>query len=136
MATNPEVLLLGAVALHAGFQLTVTAVVYPALFRAQDWDSAHTAHTRAITPVVAVVYAALVGACVWVEVDGIAGPATVVALAGVALSLLVTAVVAGPTHGRLAQGRDRRLLRRLQTADLVRNAGALMALAGALFAVL
>jgi len=128
--------LLAAVAVHAGFQATVTALVYPALFRAQDWDTAHAAHTRAITPLVGVVYVSLVVSCVWVEVDGIRGPGTVLALAGVALSLTTTALFAGPLHGRLARGRDRRLVHALRMADAVRCAGAVLALAGALPAAL
>ena len=134
MATASETLLLAAVAMHAGFQLTVTALVYPALFRAPDWERAHAAHSRSITPLVAVVYAALVAAAVWVVVDGIDEAATVVALAGVALSLATTALVAAPAHGRLAAGRDATVVRRLRVADLVRTAGAVVALAGALVA--
>ena len=51
-----------AAALHAGFQVTVTVLVYPALAgrSAAEWSAAHTRHSRAITPVVAVVYGALV----------------------------------------------------------------------------
>ena len=53
--------LLAATALHFGFQVTVTAIVYPALARvaAPGWAAAHRAHTRAIMPMVAVVYGAL-----------------------------------------------------------------------------
>jgi hypothetical protein len=57
--------LLAAAALHAGFQLTVTAIVYPALASTpvDDWAEAHDRHSRRITPVVAVVYGAAVVAC-------------------------------------------------------------------------
>lgn len=134
MATTPETALLAAVAVHAGFQLTVTVLVYPALFRAPDWDHAHAAHSRSITPLVAVVYAALVATAVWVVVDGIDDAATVVALTGVTLSLATTAAVAAPAHGRLAEGRDAAVVRRLRVADLVRTAGAVLALGGALVA--
>lgn len=136
MALAPDVALLIATAVHAGFQLTVSALVYPALFRAHDWDAAHAAHQRAITPVVAVTYAGLVAASVWVLVDGLAGAGRVVALAGVAVSLGMTALVAAPTHGRLARGPDPALVRRLRLADLVRTVGAFVALAGAVLATL
>jgi hypothetical protein len=136
LATTPETVLVAATAAHAGFQVTVSAVVYPALTRARDFDRAHRAHTRAITPVVVVVYAGLVAACAWAIVDGIQGIGTVLALVGAAVSLATTALVAAPTHGRLAHGRDEMLLRRLSVADLVRTAGALLAVAGALLAAL
>jgi hypothetical protein len=136
MAATPDVVLLTAVAVHAGFQVTVTALVYPALFRAPDWDRAHAAHSRAITLIVGVVYAALVAAAAWVLLDGVTGPSTVVALAGVALSLAATALVAAPLHSRLSRGRDARLLRRLRIADSARTVGALVALLGAALAAL
>jgi hypothetical protein len=84
--------------------------------------------------VVAVVYGALLAAVAWVAVDGIHDAGTVVALVGVALSLATTALVAAPVHSRLAQGRDETLLRRLLVADVVRTAGAVLAVAGALLA--
>jgi hypothetical protein len=135
VATNAEVALLAATAVHAGFQVTVTVLVYPALFRAQDWVSAHRAHGRAITPVVAVVYAALVLAVGGAILEGVSGPGTVVAIVGVALSLAVTALVAAPLHGRLTGHREVALLRRLRIADLVRTAGAVVGLVGAALAV-
>ncbi len=110
--------------------------MYPALFRAPDWEPAHTAHRRGITPVVAVVYTALVATSAWVVADGVRGPSSVVALAGVALALGATALAAAPLHGKVARGRDATLLRRLRVADLVRSLGALVALSGALLAVL
>ena len=134
MATTSETALLAAVAVHTGFQLTVTTLVYPALFRATDWDRAHAMHSRSITPLVALVYAALVATGAWVLVDGVAHPGTMVALGGVALSLATTALVAAPLHGRLAGGRDPALVRRLRVADLVRTAGAVLALVGAVSA--
>jgi hypothetical protein len=136
VATTSETALLAATAVHAGFQLTVTALVYPALFRAPDWQAAHTAHRRSITPVVALVYAALVAAAVLALVDGPSGPCTVVALGGVALALGTTALVAAPLHGRLSPGRDEGLVRRLRVADLVRTVAAFAALAGAVVAAL
>ncbi|HET8765795.1 MAG TPA: FMN-binding negative transcriptional regulator, partial [Pedococcus sp.] len=59
--------LLGAAGLHAGFQLTVTTLVYPALARvdASRWAEAHDRHSRAITPLVGVVYLLLLAAGAW-----------------------------------------------------------------------
>lgn len=133
MVTPAEVMLLAATAVHLGFQATVTTMVYPALFASPDWADAHRRHSRAITPVVAVVYGALVAAATWVLVSGALTAWTVVSLLGVALSLATTAVVAAPLHGRLARGRDAGLIRRLTWADLVRTTGALVAF-GASFA--
>jgi hypothetical protein len=125
----------GATALHLGFQLTVTLVVYPALARAESWERAHAAHTRAITPLVVAVYAALVGSSAWVLVERGTGGWMTVAIAGAGVSLLVTALVAGPAHGRLSSGRDPKLLRRLVVADLVRTAAALVAVVAAFVGV-
>jgi hypothetical protein len=131
---TPEAALLGATALHAGFQLTVTAIVYPALFRAPEWRPAHDFHTRAITPLVVVVYGVLVLACGWTLVDGATVAGTWVALAGVVVAFGATALRAAPLHGRLGEGRHAALVRSLRAADLVRAAGALVALAGAVVA--
>ena len=129
-----SVALLASAAVHLGFQVTVTFVVYPALAATSDWDRAHPAHTRAITPVVVVVYAALVLAAGWALLSTWIDPWTVLAVAGGSVALLATALVAGPTHGRLAGGKDPALLRRLLAADRVRAAGALVCLAGAVLA--
>jgi hypothetical protein len=52
--------LLASTALHAGFQLTVTLVIYAALAGVQpdQWVAAHARHSRRITPPVALVYGA------------------------------------------------------------------------------
>ena len=128
--------LLAAAALHAGFQLTVTAIVYPALASTpvDDWAEAHGWHSRRITPVVAVVYGAAVVACA-LAATADPGPGTWVALAGTAVAIVVTATLAAPLHGRL-DTRDPALLARLVAADRVRCAAACLALAGALGAVL
>jgi hypothetical protein len=123
--------LLAAAALHLGFQLTVTAVVYPALARAEDWERAHPAHTRSITPVVVLVYGALVVAGGWALVVTWPDPWVLVSAGGGGAALLATALVAAPTHGRLAVHRDPVLLRRLLGADLARAVGAVVCLAGA-----
>lgn len=133
VATTAESALLAATALHLGFQLTVSAVVYPALARAGDWSVAHPAHSRAIAPVVVLVYGALLGSGAWALWDG-PTVGVLVAVAGVGVSMLVTATVAAPTHGRLARGRDEALLRRLLRADWVRTLGAAVGVVGALAA--
>jgi hypothetical protein len=130
-----EVALLGAAALHLGFQLSVTLVVYPALAAAPDWPRAHAAHSRAIAPVVLVVYGALVLAGGWALTATWAEPWVLVAVAGGGVSLLATALVAAPTHGRLAGGRDDALVRRLLAADRARAAGAVVCAIAAALAV-
>ena len=135
--TGWAVALLAATCLHAGFQLTVTVLVYPALARVpvQSWAVEHDRHSRRITPLVGVVYAAVL-----VTAAGalLTSPSYAVgsAVAGHALTLGVTAAVAAPLHGRLGRGRDASLVGRLLVADRVRAAGVVVALAGAIAAVL
>ncbi len=131
-----EALVLAAGALHAGFQVTVSALVYPALLRAEPFGPAHRRHSRGIAPVVVVVYGALVATGVARLVVGDLDGASTVALGGAALAGLTTALVAAPTHGRLAAGRTDALARRLTRADLVRTVGAVVGFAGALVAAL
>lgn len=134
--------LLAATGVHAGFQATVTVLVYPALARLPEdaWARGHAAHTRAITPLVAVVYGALLVACAGAAIsalrsaDGAESFAVWVAVAASAAVLALTATLAAPTHSRLASGRTEPLLRRLLLADRARLAGALVALAAALWA--
>ncbi len=120
-----------AASLHAGFQLTVSALVYPQLARVapSDWTEVHARHSRLILPLVAVVYAGLVGSAVWVLA---AGPSRleVAAIGCAAACLGVTAVGAAPLHGRLDRP-DPVLLRRLLALDRVR---ALLAVAAAVLA--
>ncbi|MFG1992474.1 hypothetical protein ACGFJ7_21095 [Actinoplanes sp. NPDC048988] len=125
-----EIALLAAAAVHLGFQVTVTAVAYPALARVppDQWGPAHRAHTRAITPVVVVVYGSLVVTGGWVLWSGPRVGAWV-ALAATAVALLATALAAAPAHGRLAGGRDPLVWRRLLRADLVRTLAAAVAVA-------
>jgi hypothetical protein len=132
------VALLGAAGTHLGFQLSVTLLVYPALARVpgRDWLDAHAAHSRAITPLVIVVYGVLVLAVVWALVAGWPDAWTMVAATGAGVSFLATALVAAPTHGRLASGRDDALLRRLLAADRVRTLGAVVCCAAAAVAAL
>jgi hypothetical protein len=135
----PAVALLGAAALHLGFQVTVTTLVYPALVRSPEsgWAAAHSRHSRGVTPLVATVYAALVAAATWALLAAPLTPALVLTLAGAAMSLATTAFVAAPLHGRLGQeGPTPALLHRLVVADRVRTAGALVCAAGAVAACL
>lgn len=128
--------LLGATAAHAGFQATVTLLVYPALARvtAEDWSSAHALHSRRITPLVVVVYGALLVACAGALVSSPTTTGVWVAVLGAAGTFLVTATAAAPTHGKLAAGRSDPLVARLLRADRLRLACALVALAGAVLA--
>jgi len=124
-----------AAALHLGFQATVTVLVYPALARAgrehpAQWRAVHDRHSRSIVWLVGVVYVALLAAGVWLLVTG-PSPLALLSLAGAWGAVLVTGLVAAPTHGRLDEP-DPTLLRRLLLADRARTALALLgALAGA-----
>lgn len=127
---------LAAAAAHAGFQATVSVVVYPALarVRAAHWREQHDRHSRAIAPLVGVLYLAVLGTGVW----WLLADASVLAWVAVALSagaVAVTAAVAAPLHGRLTR-RDDALLRRLLAADRVRTAFAVAGAVVALVAVL
>ncbi len=128
--------LLVATAVHLGFQLTITLVAYPALLATDDahWRAAHTAHGRRITPLVALVYGALVVTAVGALITA-RSPAVVAAALACAVAALSTAAVAAPTHGRLGEGRTAELVRRLQVADAVRTSAAIVAVLAAALAV-
>lgn len=137
---EPGPWLLLVAAAHLGFQVTVDLVVYPALGEVPDdgWTRAHERHSRRITPVVAAIYPPLVLVLAWALVAEPDEAGTWLALAGGAVSVVTTAVVAAPTHGRLSSAgpADRpALMRRLDRADRVRTVGALVCLAGAVLAV-
>lgn len=151
METAGPVLLVGATALHLGFQLVVTALVYPVLLAngpeqdddggpAQDrWSRAHELHRRRITPVVGLVYGLLALACAAALVSGPPagwrGAAAQASVAAVVVVVVVTATTAGPAHGRLASsGRSEALVRTLRRADAVRLAGAAVAAVAAVLA--
>ena len=126
-----DVLLVAATALHAGFQLVVTGLAYPAFAEvpADGWAVRHGRHTRRVTWLVVPVYGAVVvtsGLVGLVPADGPSGW-QVAALVATAAALLTTALVAGPAHHRLAAGRDPGVLRRLLRADRVRCAAACLA---------
>ncbi|KRF35323.1 hypothetical protein [Nocardioides sp. Soil805] len=124
-----------ATALHAGFQVTVTVLVYPVLARrgAEEWRVAHERHSRSIAPLVGVVYLALLVTGGWLVASG---PDTAgwVALALTAAALATTAGAAAPVHGRLAD-RDDRLVARLLVVDRWRCAFAVLGAVTALVAV-
>lgn len=130
------VILLAAAALHAGFQFTVTSVVYPALVSTEPagWHGAHAAHSRAITPIVVLTYGALLLACGWALWAMPSSVGVWMCAAGATLSMSATALVAAPTHGALSRGPDPALLRRLTCSDRVRALGALIALIGGIVA--
>jgi hypothetical protein len=129
-----------ASALHLGFQLTVTMVVYPALARVDDagWTLAHTRHSRGITPLVVLTYGALGLSGVWALLTLPDGSATavgvVVSVTGALVAGLTTASVAAPLHRRLSHGRDQALVDRLLRADRLRALGALVSFTGAALA--
>jgi hypothetical protein len=125
--------LLGATAAHAGFQATVTLLVYPALARvpAPDWSSAHDLHSRRITPLVVILYGALLVAAAGAVWSAPSSVGVWVAVLGIVATFAVTAAGAAPTHGRLAAGRDDQLLDRLLRVDRLRLGFALVALCGA-----
>ena len=139
MVDTAAAALLGAAGLHAGFQLTVTTLVYPALARVDGsrWPEAHDRHSRAITPLVGVVYLLLLAAGAWALATLPLTTGLATAAVGAALSLGTTAAVAAPLHGRLGrEGPEPALVRRLLVADRVRCGGAVLCLVGAALACL
>lgn len=130
-----DVVLVAAAALHAGFQLVVTALVYPALVdtRPTEWPVRHAAHTRRITPVVALVYGSVVAALVLVALDGL-DPARGLVLAASVTAFSLTGLVAAPAHARLGHGWDERVVRRLVVADRLRLLLAVVAAVAAVVA--
>jgi hypothetical protein len=131
----PAFALVVAAALHLGFQLTVTTLVYPALIRvdADRWSLAHYRHSRGIAPLVVLTYGLLIVTGGWAIATAY-DAALLVSVCGGGLSMLTTALVAAPIHNRLAEGPEERLLRRLVRADRVRCLGAVVCLGGALLA--
>ena len=133
---EPEGALLAVTAAHAGFQVVVSAVVYPALadVSAGSWTRgpAHADHSRRVTYVVAPLYGLLVGVCAWALLAGPVTTAGAVAVTGNVVAMATTAVMAAPTHGRLGrEGRTDAAVGRLLWSDRVRTAAAVIALVGA-----
>ena len=112
---------LAAAAAHAGFQATVTLVVYPTLshVRAAHWRQWHDRENQAVRPLVAAAYLALAGTGAWwLATDWSALAVVAVVLA--ALSMGVTAVLAAPLHRRLVR-RDDAAWARLVGVDKART---------------
>jgi hypothetical protein len=135
-SASPATWLLLVAAAHLGFQLTVAVVVYPALREVGDeaWPAAHARHARRIAPLVGVLYVPLVLALAWAAASEPYAGGTWLALAGGALSVVTTAVLAAPMHGRLATvpaAERPELLGALGRADLIRTVGAVVCLVGA-----
>ncbi|GAB3653233.1 hypothetical protein GCM10027596_03400 [Nocardioides korecus] len=128
--------LLAATGLHAGFQVTVTTLVYPALARlpGSAWAREHDLHSRRIVPLVGLAYAVVLLTTLGAL---LADPTPLVFLsaAGSAVTLGTTALRAAPLHGRLGRGHDPALVRSLLAADRVRTAGAVVAVLAAAGAV-
>lgn len=127
--------LLAVSAFHAGFQLVVSAVVYPALAdtSAADWGLIHERHSRRIVAIVAPLYPLVVGVCIWAVVAGPLTMAVVIAVCGNLFAIAVTATLAAPMHGRLGrEGRSSERITALLRADWLRTAGAAAALVAAL----
>ncbi len=137
---DPAPWLLLVAAAHLGFQLTVDLVVYPALADVSDeaWAGAHERHSRRIVPLVALLYPSLVLVLGWAVVGEPGSTGTWLAVAGGLLAVITTAVVAAPTHARLASVEPAArpaLMRRLARADRLRTIGALVCVVGALVLV-
>ena len=127
---------LAAASAHAGFQATVTLVVYPTLshVRAAHWRQAHDRETQAVRPLVVVAYLALAATGAWwLATDWSALAVVAVVLA--ALSMAITAVLAAPLHRRLVR-RDDAALTRLLGVDKARTVLAFAAAGVAVVALL
>jgi hypothetical protein len=134
--SDPAPWLLLVAAAHLGFQLTVTLVVYPALGEAPEdqWAEAHARHSRRIAPLVALLYVPLVLLLGWTLAVEPRAEGPWLAAVGGAVSVVTTAALAAPMHGRLSTvpARERPdLLRALARADRIRTAGAAVCLLGA-----
>jgi len=133
---SPEEALVAASAAHAGFQVVVSAVVYPALAEVPGgrWAAAHERHSRRMAWVVGPLYLVVAAACLWALLSSPDAWA-LMAVAGNALAALLTAFVAAPLHRRLGPARGHGvLLERLRRVDLARTASALVAAVAALLA--
>lgn len=117
-----------AAAVHAGFQLTVTVLVYPALARvhASDWPREHDLHSRRIVPLVGVVYVLLAVTTIWLLTVDRGGWTWAGSWCASAVAA-VTAFGAAPLHGKLTD-RDEPLMARLLVVDRWRAGLALVLL--------
>ncbi len=139
VATDPaSVVWVAATAVHAGFQLIVTGLVYPGLAAAapDDWAARHHAHSRAITPIVVLVYGILAMAGGWLVTSTSLDAWQVLSLVSVAAAIAITGLVAAPAHGRLSQARTERDLGVLLKADRMRLLAAWLGVVSAVAGVL
>jgi hypothetical protein len=126
---------LAAASVHAGFQATVTLVVYPTLshVRAAHWRQSHDRHTHDLRPLVAVIYLALAATGAWwLATDWSTLAVVAVVLAGLAVA--ITPVLAAPLHRRLVK-RDNEALARLLAVDKARTVLAVASVGGAIAAL-
>lgn len=129
--------LLVATALHAGFQLTVSSLVYPVLAAAdpQVWRQTHARHSRLVTPMVVVTYLGMLIAVPWALWSAPTNVWVWLATAAVLFTFAVTALAAAPAHQSLTPVKDPRLIHKLLWADRLRAVGAVTALLAAAMAV-
>ena len=133
------VALLVVAATHAGFQLTVTVLVYPALAATppDDWARAHDRHSRRIAPLVFLVYGGFVVTGVWAVASEPLSTPLAATLVQAAATVLLTGALAAPLHGRLGVEASRpELLRRLLRVDRARAVLAVVTLLTAAAAAL
>jgi len=126
---------LAAASAHAGFQATVTLVVYPTLshVRAAHWRQSHDRHSHDVRPLVAVAYLALAATGAWwLATDW--STLAVVAVVLAALAAAITPVLAAPLHRRLVR-RDEVALTRLLGVDKARTVLAFAAVGVAIVAL-
>ncbi len=130
-----QILLLVATALHVGFQVTLSVVVYPALVQIPpaSWRTAHGNYWLRVVPLIALVYVLAALACAGVLFTGATASAWVASVA-TTTTIGLTVLAAIPLHRRLELAPDVALLRRLTILDRVRTAVALVALVGAVVA--
>ena len=135
-ASTSLMALLVIAGVHAGFQGTVSTVVYPALARldAGEWLAKQESHRYAVVPMVGICYLGGLIATGWCLAT-VPTLGVWVAAAGFAISMGTTALVAAPTHAKLMAGHDSGLVRRLLWSDWLRTVGAVIALVGAAWAV-
>lgn len=131
---DPTEALIAVSAVHAGFQLVVSVVVYPSLADSsvESWPATHEAHSRRISFLVVPLYGLLLVVSAWVLASG-PGALAVTSVVANLLAVGITATVAAPTHGRLGrEGRTSGSMARLLWSDRVRTLCAVVALAAAL----
>lgn len=114
----------------------MTVLVYPALAAdpADRWTARHAAHSRRITPVVVVVYAAVLLSGAVILLAGPRRVDTLAALGASAVALGLTATRGAPLHARLGHGRDDSAIRTLLRIDRLRLVAAAAAAAAATLA--